>query len=88
MGADVGAGVLGEPAVPGPDVGAVADAGGGVVVSDLFSGTSFALGFGAPRAGPFTPGGNGVPSFEPGKALSFGSVPGDTLVCNVAGAPF
>jgi hypothetical protein len=79
--------VVGLAAVPGPDA-----PGGdviGEVVTDLFSGVSFALGFAAPEAGPFTPGGNGTPSFEPGKALSFGSVFGETLVCNVvAGVPF
>ena len=61
---------------------------GGVAVN-LFSGASFRLGLAAPEAGSLVPaGGKEAPPFMPGRVLSFGSVFGVTLVCNVPGAPF
>lgn len=77
-------GVFEPSAAPAP----VAGPDGDVLVADLFSG-AIVFGLVVPTAGCFAPCGNGLPSLEPGSALSFGSVVGDTLLCNVVGGvPF
>ena len=75
--------VLGRLVVPAPDAGPAGDVVAGVVVADLFSGVSFALGVVTPGTGPVVPGVFGAPGAPGPDAGPAGDVVAGVVVADL-----